>query len=560
MIKLTIDHIPVEVPDGITVMEAAAVLGISIPAMCYRPVYSNHPSCMVCLVKDLDRENLVPSCALPVSEGMNVLTNSAEVMEARKEALELLLSDHVGDCEAPCRLSCPAFMDIPLMNRLIAAGDFDHALRIVREEIALPLILGYICPAPCEKACRRKPMDAPVSICLLKRAAAQYEAYKTAPLLQENRMGSEGGEIGEGGGSGGSGGIGGIGEVGEVILTGKKVAIIGTGPAGLSAAFYLLRSGQSCVLYDQNEKAGGAMQYDIPDDHLPKEMLNAEIGIIQKMGAEFRLNTPVTKEIFQNAILPQFEAVILATGNLKSSPADTFGIQPDEAGSFFNKKKFTTSLPGVFACGNIIREQKMAVHSVAQGRMAATQVEIYLATYVPKRTQPEFNSAIGRLFESEWDEYMKESIPDHRVEPEGGFIHGFTREEAMKEARRCLHCDCRKPVTCKLRLYADEYSADRKRYAGPERKQLIKSMQHELVVYETEKCIRCGLCVDITRKHGESIGLTFVGRGFDVRISVPFNQTIREALIMTARECVESCPTGALAFKKTEERFDKHEL
>lgn len=539
MIKLTIDHIPVEVHDGITVMEAAAALGISIPSMCYRPGFSNHPSCMVCLVKDLDRDNFLPACALPVSEGMNVLTNSAEVKEARKEALELLLSDHIGDCEAPCRLSCPAFMDIPLMNRLIAAGDFDQALNTIREEIALPMILGYICPAPCEKACRRKPMDGPVSICLLKRSTAQYEEYKTPPLLQKYRLGGEGG---------------GIGESGEVILIGKKVAIIGTGPAGLSAAFYLLRSGHSCVLYDQNEKAGGAMRYDIPEDRLPKEMLDAEIGIIQKMGAEFRLNITVNKEIFQKAILPQFDAVILATGNLKSNPADTFGIQPDETGSFINKKNFTTSLPGVFACGNIIREQKMAVHSVAQGRRAATQVEIYLETCIAIRNQPKFNSTIGHLFESEWDEYMKESIPDQRVEPDGGFISGFTKEEAIHEAKRCLHCDCRKPVSCKLRLYANEYNADRKRYAGPERKRLTKSMQHELVVYETEKCIRCGLCVDITRKHGESIGLTFVGRGFDVRISVPFNQTIGEALVKTAWECVEACPTGALAFKETEER------
>ena len=227
MVKLTIDHIPVEVHEGISVMEAAAILGISIPSMCFRPGFSNHPSCMVCLVKDSDRDNLVPSCALPVADGMKIITDSDEVTEARREALELLLSDHVGDCEAPCRLACPAFMDIPLMNRLIASGDFEQALRIVREEIALPLVLGYICPAPCEKACKRKPIDQAVSICLLKRSSARHPK-------QESFM------------------------IPEVQATaGKKVAIIGTGPAGLSAAFYLLRSGYACVLYDQHDKAGG---------------------------------------------------------------------------------------------------------------------------------------------------------------------------------------------------------------------------------------------------------------------------------------------------------------
>ena len=524
MVKLTIDRKPAEVKDGVSIMEAAASLGITIPSMCFQPGFSNHPSCMVCLVKDLDRENLVPSCAMPVSDGMNILTDSYEVKEARREALELLLSDHVGDCEAPCRLSCPASMDIPLMNRLIASGNFEQAVQIVREEIAIPLVLGYICPAPCEKACKRKQIDQAVSICLLKRSAAQFGSRENSGLFDHLRNNE------------------------------KKVAIIGTGPAGLSTAFYLLRSGHSCVLYDQHEKAGGAMRFDIPDDQLPKDILDAEIEIIQKMGAEFRLGVLVTKELFQNSILPLFDAVILAPGNMKSNRPETFGIQPDEWGVFVDKKKFTTSIPGVFACGNIIREQKMAVHSVAQGKLAAKQVELFLGTSIPSPKQPEFNSAIGQLLEPEWKEYLKESIPDQRVEPSSGNLKGFTPEEAVHEAKRCLHCDCRKPVSCKLRIYADEYGANRKRFASPERKLLTRSVQHDLVVYETEKCIRCGLCVEITEKHDESIGLTFVSRGFDVRISVPFNQTTKEALTKTARECVKGCPTGALAFKSREER------
>ncbi len=523
MVELTIDQIPVKVKEGLSVMEAAAILGIEIPSMCYRPGFSNHPSCMVCLVKDIDHDRLVPSCAMPVAARMNILTNSAEVREARKEALELLLSDHTGDCEAPCRASCPAFMDIPLMNRLIAAGDFDHALHVVHSEIAIPHILGYICPAPCEKACKRKPMDQAVSICLLKRSAARYGTTGTSRLPELPK------------------------------LNGKKIAILGTGPAGLSAAFYLLRSGFSCVLYDRNEKAGGAMRYDIPDDHLPKEVLDAEIGMISEMGAEFRLGANITREIFQQSILREFDAVILATGTLKSDPSGLFGIQPDEHGVFVNKENFNTSIPGVFACGNIVREQKLAVQSAAQGKMAAKQVENYLKVS-GEETIHKSISVIGHLFEPEWKEYLKESIPDPRVEPSAGILAGFTREEAMHEAKRCLHCDCRKPVSCKLRMHAETYDANRKRFAGPGRKLLTKSLQHELVVYETGKCIRCGLCVEITERHGESIGLTFAGRGFDVCISVPFHETVREALTLTAGECVAACPTGALAFKNQEER------
>ena len=185
MIKLTIDNTPVEVEEGTTVLQAAAALGIEIPTMCYLEGHTCHPSCMVCMVKDAGKGNFFPSCAMPAAEGMNIIATSDEVYDIRREALELLLSDHVGDCEAPCTLTCPAGMDIPLMNRLIANGEFEKSLEIVRQEIALPLILGYICPAPCEKACRRKPIDGAVSICLLKRFTAQDSGRRNTKLLPD---------------------------------------------------------------------------------------------------------------------------------------------------------------------------------------------------------------------------------------------------------------------------------------------------------------------------------------------------------------------------------------
>ena len=522
MIKLTIDNTAIEVTEGTTVLQAAAALGIAIPAMCYLEGHTCHPSCMVCMVKDANKGNFFASCAMPVTEGMNIIATSDEVSDLRREALELLLSDHVGDCEAPCTLTCPAGMDIPLMNRLIANGEFKKSLQVVREEIALPLILGYICPAPCEKACRRKPIDGAVSICLLKRFTAFDADRRNTNLLP------------------------------DIVKTGKKIAIIGTGPAGLSAAFYLLRAGHDCMLFDKNELAGGAMRYSIAEEKLPREMLDAEIDGIRKMGAVFKLNTPISSDFFENHIIPNFDAIILATGNRSLQPVEDFGLT-DSGNEFADKKTFKTARPGVFACGNIIREQDMAVRASAQGRIAAAEVSIYLGTSVPSK-KFQFNSAFGHLSKPEQAEYLKESIPGTPVEPKGGFIAGFNEEQAIAEAKRCMHCDCRKPASCKLRIYADQYGVNRKRHLGPERKSLTKSVHHDLIVYEPEKCIRCGLCVEISAKE-ESLGLTYIGRGFDVRISVPFNETVADALKKTAEACVNACPTGAMAFKNMEERL-----
>jgi len=113
MVKLKIDNKDIEVPAGTTVLNAAESVGIHIPSMCYLDGCSNHPTCMVCMVKDIKSGKMMPSCATKVVEGMELASEDVEVFDARKEAVELLLSDHVGDCEAPCRVACPAFMDIP---------------------------------------------------------------------------------------------------------------------------------------------------------------------------------------------------------------------------------------------------------------------------------------------------------------------------------------------------------------------------------------------------------------------------------------------------------------
>jgi len=160
-----------------------------------------------------------------------------------------------------------------------------------------------------------------------------------------------------------------------------------------------------------------------------------------------------------------------------------------------------------------------------------------------------FNSKFGKLKPEEFEEYLKEAIPDGRLVPGNGKSPGFSKEEAMQESKRCMHCDCRKPVHCKLRIYSDEYGADRRKYLSAERKTLSKHFNHENIVYEPEKCIKCGLCVEIAVKDKELTGLSFVGRGFNVKVEVPFSKSLHEGLTKTAVKCAEACPTGAISVK-----------
>lgn len=520
MISLKINNTELVVENGLTVLEAAKSAGIHIPTMCYVKGLTNHPSCMICLVKDGPKGKLMPSCALPASEGMNIITDDEEIHIARKESLELLLSDHVGDCEAPCQPSCPANMNIPLMNRYIAERNFSAAIEVIKKDIALPRILGYVCPAPCEKACRRTQVDDAVAICDLKRFVAGTDLKSNKLYLPKKEK-----------------------------PTGKKVAVIGTGPAGLACAYHILVHGHHCVLFDSNSQAGGTLRYDIPDEKLPKPELDKEIDTIEKLGAAFRLNTLITKDNLQNEIINNYDAVVFATGNFHDSNIVDFNFESNKFGLTINRETFEVNSTGIFACGNIIRSRKMAITSVAQGKATAYSVNQFLAGEVPARPHRMFNSKFGKLTEEETGEYLKESVSTKRNVLVGGKLVDFSIEQAVTEAERCMHCDCRKPNSCKLRLYADEYNADRKKFIFGERKNVRKFHQHELIIYEPEKCIRCNICVEIAAKAKDKLGFTSIGRGFDVEINMPLNRSISELMLDTASKCAENCPTAAISLK-----------
>jgi formate dehydrogenase major subunit len=301
MVNLTIDGRPIGVPPGTTVLDAAKWLGIRIPTMCHVPGIEPASSCFICAVQIEGRRTFSPACAMPVAEGMVVLTASEEVRTARKMALELLLSDHAGECVAPCAAQCPAGLDIPGFVYGIATGDTRRAMEVIADRLALPGSLGRICPRLCERQCRRSDLDQGLSIGALHRYVADLALY-APPRAPE---------------------------------TGKSVAIIGAGPAGLAAAYYLSRHGHACTLFDAHPLPGGMLRYGIPANRLPKDALDAEIDAIRQLGARFRMGQRWGEHFTLAGLREQHDAVFVAIGAQRAQGLDCEGEEQALAGIEF---------------------------------------------------------------------------------------------------------------------------------------------------------------------------------------------------------------------------------
>jgi len=197
------------------------------------------------------------------------------------------------------------------------------------------------------------------------------------------------------------------------------------------------------------------------------------------------------------------------------------------------------------ACRRARKDQPVAIDLLLK-YAAARAGEAQTPANGPEKHR--FSVHIGKLSEVELERFMVGISPDEQVIPADPAI-GYTDAEAAAEARRCMHCDCRKADNCKLRDYSEAYNAKPAHFRA-DRREFVQNLEHADVIYEPGKCICCGLCVRISEQEGEQFALSFVGRGFGVQVGGSLDRNISQALQKSASRCVEACPTGALAMRR----------
>ncbi|MBL8028137.1 MAG: FAD-dependent oxidoreductase [Fibrobacteres bacterium] len=290
-VKVTVNGREIEVPGEMTILQSLLQADINIPHLCYDiRLERANGNCGLCVVELGKDKRDVKSCQTPIKEGMEIITNSPRLEAYRKIRLEQLLSDHNADCVAPCVMTCPANIDIQSYLRHVGNGNHEAAIRVIKDRNPFPSVCGRVCPHPCEAQCRRNLIDEPVAINAVKRYASDWDMRREKPWIPR-----------------------------LLPMTGKKVAIVGAGPSGLSAAYYSAINGHSVTVFERQSYAGGMMRYGIPEYRLPKTTLDREIDIIKNMGVRIQTGKSLGVHIRLEELQNDFDAIYLAIGSWRAT-------------------------------------------------------------------------------------------------------------------------------------------------------------------------------------------------------------------------------------------------
>lgn len=693
MVKIKVNGKEVEAPEGRPLIELLREMG-HVPGFCYNEELDPYGSCRLCLVST--KRGVTTSCTLKPVEGLEVETLTDEVVSMRKTALELILSNHYGDCIGPCQDACPAHSDVQGYLALIAMGKYHEAVKLMKEKYILPAVLGRVCPAFCEDACRRNLVEEPLAIRQLKRYAADYD-LEHGPWMPEIPP-----------------------------STGKRIAVVGGGPAGLACAYYLRLKGHEVTIIEAMPELGGMMRYGIPPYRLPRDVLDKDIATVINTGIEVKTNTALGRDVSLEELREKYDAVFLGVGAWRSRkmgiPGEEFegvmhGIEflrkvnmgekvelgervivvgggntamdvartalrlgaevtvvyrrskaempanereveeameegveflfltnpvrilgdgkveevelikmrlgePDSSGrrrpipvegsefkvkadnvilaigqycdeeflkslgieakrgkALVDEVTLQTSVPGVFAGGDLVLGPSTVIESIATGRRAAIMIDLYLKGKLEKAkavlTEPEKHieevlsddDLYRVLFDlrpyNHWKKVTEKDYehverkprakvklldPEKRKRTFEEVEPALTEELVLEEAKRCMSCGCMEVFRCKLREYATLYGAEQYAFEGEQNKFEIDE-SHPWVTLDNNKCVLCGQCVRFTHEiAGEGV-LDYLYRGFKTRVSPPPGDGLGEVEGTFIGEMIDLCPVGAITEK-----------
>src|SRR3954465_436644 len=292
-IRIEVDGRVVEGFEGQTILEVCRDNGIEIPTLCYEPKLPGFGACRMC-VCEVEGEDQPPiSCSREAEAGMVVRTQTDELRRIRRTNLELIFSDHNAYCLPPCQNKCPSHIDIPGFLKANAEANWTESTRIFKRTIPFPSVLGRVCPAPCEEHCRRDEVDEAIAI----RDSHRYAGDQVIKAMLDDDVDPP--------------------LPFEIApKTGHRVAVIGSGPAGMAAAYYLLINGHDVTVFERDPAPGGMLRYGIPQYRLPKvEVLEAEYESVTRLGGKMVCNAGLGRDFGLDDLQNQgFDAVLVAIG------------------------------------------------------------------------------------------------------------------------------------------------------------------------------------------------------------------------------------------------------
>ncbi len=299
---------------GETILSLAKHNNIEIPTLCHDSRLEPFTSCYLCVVEVEGAKGLQPACSTKISEGMIVQTDNDKIKKARKMALDLLVSNHYADCEAPCKQTCPAGVDVQGYISLIEKNLYSEAVELIKQVNPLSAICGRVCVRPCEVACRRNLLDeeAAVGIDYLKRFTSDIDLESPERYVPK-----------------------------VAPPTGKKIAIIGAGPGGLSCGWFLQQKGHQCDIFEANKHPGGWLRYGIPEYRLPNDLLQKEVDAVTELGVNIHYKKRLGKNLSYSELKDKYDAVILTIGSQRGT---LIGCKGEDAANVFSGIDFLRNM------------------------------------------------------------------------------------------------------------------------------------------------------------------------------------------------------------------------